>query len=353
MFRSTVLGCAAGLLMALDGLHFVLSRTRAARHLPDVLRPRRVRRAGARPRRPPAPLAARARERRRPEPARPRRPAAVRRAVVAARRRPCCSAARCAVKWSALFFLPAFAAADHLVGDRRPALRRRPPAVARHASSTRSAGSPRAWSSRSASTWRPGPAGSSPTTATTGTGWRGQRASRAAGDRRAAEPVGLPPGGVPVPQRPRRPHTRTSPGRGSGCCSAGRSRSTGPATGSCGADQLRGRGAAAGHAGAVVVVPAGAGRRWPGSASPAATGGPAAIAVMVVAGLAALVLLRARRPHDVLLLRRAGGAVPDPRGDLRARRHHDAGDRRRPEPERPAAEPQREGRSARATPTGG
>ena len=27
MFRSTVLGCAAGLLMALDGMHFVLSRT--------------------------------------------------------------------------------------------------------------------------------------------------------------------------------------------------------------------------------------------------------------------------------------------------------------------------------------
>ena len=27
LFRSTVLGCAAGLLMALDGMHFVLSRT--------------------------------------------------------------------------------------------------------------------------------------------------------------------------------------------------------------------------------------------------------------------------------------------------------------------------------------
>ena len=90
LFRSTVLGATAGLLMALDGLEFVLSRTAildifllffivAAFGLP-----------GARPGRPATALAARAGERPRPDPPGPGRPAATvlaQRPVVAAGRR--------------------------------------------------------------------------------------------------------------------------------------------------------------------------------------------------------------------------------------------------------------------------
>ena len=229
MFRSTVLGCAAGLLMALDGLHFVLSRTA----LLDIFLMLFVLAAFG------ALVLDRDARRRRwlramesgLDPSRPGRASRLPFAVPWWRlgrggavrlRRARSSGARCSS-------CPFFAAADHLVGGRRPALGGRPPAVARHASSTRSAGCcSRSWSSRSASTWRAGPAGSSPTTATTGTGRRGQRAQRAAGDRRAAEPVALPPGGVPASTAASTTRTRTSPGRGSGCCSAGRWRSTGP-----------------------------------------------------------------------------------------------------------------------------
>ena len=71
----------------------------------------------------------------------------------------------------------------------------------------------------------------SPTTATTGTAAQTERpAQRAAGHRRADQPVALPPRGVQLPHRARRRRTSTSRGRGSGCCSAGRWRSTGPAT---------------------------------------------------------------------------------------------------------------------------
>ena len=49
--RSTLLGCIAGLLLALDGLEFVLSPDRDPGHLPDVLRAGRVRLRAGRPRR--------------------------------------------------------------------------------------------------------------------------------------------------------------------------------------------------------------------------------------------------------------------------------------------------------------
>ena len=88
MFRSTVLGCAAGLLIALDGLHFVLSRTA----LLDIFLMMFVLAAfGAlvSTATPAAPLAAGARERPRPEPARPRQPAAVRACRGGGSARPC------------------------------------------------------------------------------------------------------------------------------------------------------------------------------------------------------------------------------------------------------------------------
>ncbi len=49
MFRSTILGCAAGLLMALDGFHFVLSRIALLDIFLLFCIVLRVRRAGARP----------------------------------------------------------------------------------------------------------------------------------------------------------------------------------------------------------------------------------------------------------------------------------------------------------------
>ena len=132
MFRSTALGCAAGLLLALDGFHLVLSRTalldifllffvlaafgalvldrdarrrRWARALDDGLDPSLPGRAG----RPPTGwrnwpwwrLAA---------------------GVLLG-----CA---CAVKWSALYFVPVFALLVVLLGGRRPPLGGRPPALA-------------------------------------------------------------------------------------------------------------------------------------------------------------------------------------------------------------------------------
>ena len=86
---------------------------------------------------------------------------------------------------------------------------------------------------------------------------------------------------------------------------------------------------AAGHPAALVVVPAGAGGDWPGSGV-----GPAGLAGRGDPALrgrrpAALVLVRPGRPDDVLLLRRAGAAVPGAGGGLRARRDHLAGRRAR------------------------
>ena len=97
--------------------------------------------------------------------------------------------------------------------------------------------------------------------------------------------------------------TSTSRGRGSGCCSAGRWRSTGPATAPaarraaprrsccwarrcCGGRSCR------------------RWRRWPGSASPGGTGGPARSCSCVAAGLLPWFYFALRRPDDVLLLRR-------------------------------------------------
>ena len=232
MFGSTVLGCAAGLLMALDGMHFVLSRTAlldiflmffilaafGALVLDRDQRRRRWLRVH-RGRRRPA----------RPGPGQP------------ARRSPCRGGGwpprvllGCAlgVKWSAPV-LPARhsccwccwweVGARRSAGVRRP-IRRHPPRRDRLAA--RSAGR-----HRPASTWRPGPAGSSPTTATSGTGCATTGSTELPVLGRAAEPVALPPRGVQLPQRPDQTRTPTSPGRGSGCCWAGRSRSTGPATG--------------------------------------------------------------------------------------------------------------------------
>ena len=83
MFRSNLFGAIAGALIAMDGLSLVLARTAILDVLPAVLRARRIRRAGARPR-PDAGAARRAdRRRRRPH----RRRALARPATVAAARR--------------------------------------------------------------------------------------------------------------------------------------------------------------------------------------------------------------------------------------------------------------------------
>ena len=179
MFRSTVLGCAAGLLLALDGFHLVLSRAalldifllffvlaafgalvldrdarrrRWARALDDGLDPSQPGRAG----RPPTGwrtwpwwrLAA---------------------GVLIG-----CA---CAVKWSALYFVPVFALLVLFweVGVRRSAGVRRPwrDTLARRAALAGARRRAHAW----APTSPPGRAGCSPTTATTGS----RRPTRAPG----------------------------------------------------------------------------------------------------------------------------------------------------------------------------
>ena len=86
--------------------------------------------------------------------------------------------------------------------------------------------------------------------------------------------------------------------------------------------QLRVRDPAARHAGAVVVVPAGADRAWAGWPSPAATAAPGSIMACALAGIVPWFQYDARPPHDVLLLRPAGRAVPGPRRGVRAGRDH-------------------------------
>ena len=105
MTRSTLLGCVAGLLLALDGLEFVMSPHGAAGHFRDVLGAGRVRAAGDRPG---------------PDP-RPVRAAATRPARGAARparrgwgcggcgwRAGVCLGLACASKWNGIWYVPAF-----------------------------------------------------------------------------------------------------------------------------------------------------------------------------------------------------------------------------------------------------
>ena len=144
LFGSTVLGCAAGLLLALDGIHLVLSRTALLDIFLMLFVLAAFGCAGARPGPAAAPVAARAGGRPRPD----GRGRAGRQRLswrdgvpwwrLAAGRASGCALA---VKWSALFFLPAFVLLVLWweVGARRSG--RRAPAVAGHASSTRPAGS--------------------------------------------------------------------------------------------------------------------------------------------------------------------------------------------------------------------
>ena len=86
--------------------------------------------------------------------------------------------------------------------------------------------SPRWCWSRSSSTSRRGPAGSSARRrATCGTG-RSDNPGPAAGAGRAAQPLALPPRGVEVPHRPRVAPTPTGRTRGAGWCWPGRCRTT-------------------------------------------------------------------------------------------------------------------------------
>ena len=103
---------------------------------------------------------------------------------------------------AAVYFVPVFVAADAGVGGAAPAARSASRAPGRHPA--RRGG----WVGLSAvpgpadATSRAGPAGSSPTRLLPALARR-HRPVRAAGHRRAAEPVALPPGGVQLPQRPR------------------------------------------------------------------------------------------------------------------------------------------------------
>ena len=299
---------------------------RAARHLPDVLRAGRVRRAGARPRRAAGAAGCGRSRTGSTRPARPRRPAAVRRAVVAAGRRRCCSGCACAVKWSALFFLPVVRCcwcSSWEVGARRSAGVRQPWRDALL--------DELGWLLLSFALIVVG------VYLATWTGWFAHRQrllpALAARPTASSEPpvIGALQNllhyhqrGVQASTAAWTDRTRTSPGRGSGCCSAGRWRSTGPAT----AAAARRAAPPRSCCWARRCCGGRSSRRWPalawfGIARRDWRAG--AIGSCVVGRAAALVLLRARRPHDVLLLRAAGPAVPDPGGGLRARRDHDAG----------------------------
>ena len=321
MFRSTVLGCAAGLLLALDGFHLVLSRTAlldifllffvlAAFGALVLDRDARRRRWAAGPRR-----------RARPEPAGPGRPAADRLAHLPWWRLAAGGAARLRLRGEVeRAVLPAGLRAAGIfweVGVRRSAGVRRPwrdalldelpwLVLAWRAHGRHLPGDLVGWLLTDDGYYRH----SSPTRTP------GQRTAR---HRRAAEPLGTttsaafgsttslddaahvpvvalavaaagPPGGLLLVRRP-----------------------------ACGAPSCAVGDPAAGHAAALVVVPAGAGRHrlarlarrdWRAGA----------ILLTVRRRPAAVVLVRPRRPDDVLLLRRAGRAVPGAGGGLRARR---------------------------------
>ena len=127
---------------AADGLRRHALRAfalRPARHLPDVLRAGRLRRARARPRPAPAALGQLRRRRRRPQRPRPGQPATLRRAVVAPGLRGAAGLRdRGQVERAGL---PARAAdPGDVVGDRRAATARCPPPGASTPSSTSSAG---------------------------------------------------------------------------------------------------------------------------------------------------------------------------------------------------------------------
>ena len=228
MFRSTVLGCAAGLLMALDGFHLVLSRTA----LLDIFLLFFILAAfgclvlDRDPRR--RALAARDGRRARSDPAgRAGRPAwladvpwwrlaagvmlgcALRGQVERA------SSSSRSSRLLVLFWevgAPPHGRASRARGGTR--------------SSTRSAGRGARRARWRCATWPAGPAGSSPTTATTGTTCADHGPAETPVIGALQNLFHYHTRGVRIPRRTD-PRTRTSRGRGSGCCSAGRSRSTG------------------------------------------------------------------------------------------------------------------------------
>ena len=329
MFHSIVLAGAAGLLLALDGFHLVLSRTA----LLDIFL-RAVHPGRASPRWCSTGTHHRRRWLRALEsgfdPA-TRSPAAVpvRRSVpwwrlLAGGR---CSAARAAVKWSAAVLRAVLRRSLVLVWrDQRPPLRRGAPAGAAPGSSADFG-----WLVLAGvlivvtylATW---------------TGWfvtdtgyfRHCRADngleRAADPRRAAQPGPLPLGGVQVPHRPGRPRTSTSRGRGSGCCWADRWRSTGPATAAaarrrCAAEILL--------LGTPLLwwsfLPALAALAWFGIAR--RDWRACAIGTGVAAGLLPWFWYAVPDGRTMFSFYvAAGAAVPGPGGGLRARRDHDTAD---------------------------
>ena len=178
------------------------------------------------------------------------------------------------VKWSALWYVILFVIADRLLGDRRPPQRRRAATRGATRCSTRPAG----WSLFGVHHRRRLPGQLDrlvrrPTTATTGTGSRRTTATRYR--RSSARCVNLchyHHDALHFHDTLTTPHIYQSwpwqwllLGRPVAFYYS--------AAGGCGARELLGRGAAARHAAAVVVVPAGAGRHRPRSASPGATGG--------------------------------------------------------------------------------